>query len=102
MSVQKETKKELTDEEKRIIEEAKIKTANKEAALKLNLEKAAAKRKRKALLDEKDYVPEKGTGKMFHLKLEVVHYGKRGKKVSNPYNQVMEYAAFIQWLENAS
>lgn len=83
-------------EEKRVADEK----AEQERKAELVASKKKARLERSKAKDKRDYVPEKGTGKMFHVKMEQLRFQKH-KKLSSPVVQIMEFPAFLIWLKNA-
>jgi len=107
LAKEKAEAKKAADEKAAIEKLAEEKAAE---AQKISDEKAAAqlvasqklKSRLQKDLDAREYVPQAGTGKHFHVNVEVVYINKTGKKQSNPKPSVMTYESFNQWIKQAS
>ena len=76
------------------------KKAEQEAKAKEN--KAALQDKLAKDLEDRAYVPKKGTGKHFHVFVEVVQHSKSGKKVSNTNVSTQSFETFLSWIKEAA
>lgn len=75
-------------------QEAKIKASEEKEAFKNKLEKEKSK---------KGYVPEIGTGRHFHVKIEQNNAdSETGEKLSSPFIQVMDSKMFVKWVNTAA
>lgn len=94
-------KAEQLDKEK-AEKEAKEKAAAEEKLRlqELQQEKRIAKVSRKQKLQKRAYQPKKGTGKLFHLEMELLSY-KDGEKVSKPFVKVFDLQPLLHWLKNS-